>query len=131
MKLSLSDAASRAGVSKATLWRAVKAGKISAERDGRDYRIDAAELARVYPISAETHAAVSMKHDEAALTGSEIRVLAAENTLLRERVAELAADKEDLRRRLDAAEAERRTLLQIADQRARPGWFARLVGRGG
>lgn len=49
-QFSLSEAAKVAGVSKSTIFRAVKTGKISAERDGSEYRIDASELFRVFPV---------------------------------------------------------------------------------
>lgn len=47
--LSMSEAATRTGLSKSTIHRAIKGGKLSAERqeDGA-YEIDAAELFRVY-----------------------------------------------------------------------------------
>lgn len=49
MKLSLGQAAKEAGVSKATISRAVKTGKLSANKAGNQYEIDPAELFRVYP----------------------------------------------------------------------------------
>ena len=50
MMLSLSQSAKRVGVSKATIHRAIKSGKLSAVRnDDGSYQIDLAELARVYP----------------------------------------------------------------------------------
>lgn len=48
--LSLKQAASRVGKGKSTLQRDIKAGRLSAPRDDRGrYKIDPAELARVYP----------------------------------------------------------------------------------
>ena len=48
--LSLREAAKEAAVSKSTILRAVKAGRLSAARtDDGGYRIDPAELCRVYP----------------------------------------------------------------------------------
>lgn len=47
--LSMSSAATQAGVSKATIHRAIKSGKLSAaRRDDGSYEIDPAELFRVY-----------------------------------------------------------------------------------
>src|SRR5215210_7248858 len=50
MKLSLRTAAAQAGVSKTTIIRAIRSGRLSAPRndDGR-WAIDPAELFRVYP----------------------------------------------------------------------------------
>ena len=55
MTLSLSAAARQVGKSKTTLTRAIKSGRISAERheDGT-YTIDPAELARVYGLRPDT-----------------------------------------------------------------------------
>ena len=48
---SLSEAAKVAGQSKSTIWRAVKAGRVSATKtDTGDYPIDPAELHRVFPL---------------------------------------------------------------------------------
>lgn len=49
MKLSLGQAAKETGVSKATISRALKSGKLSGEKDGNQYKIDPAELFRVFP----------------------------------------------------------------------------------
>lgn len=48
-QFSLSEAAKASGVSKSTIFRAVKTGKLSASRDGSEYRIDASELFRAFP----------------------------------------------------------------------------------
>src|SRR3954447_24895228 len=53
MKLSLRSAAVQAGVSKTTIVRAIRAGRLSAPRnDDGGYAIDPAELFRVYPPEA-------------------------------------------------------------------------------
>jgi excisionase family DNA binding protein len=47
---SLREAAEQAGTSKSTIWRAIKAGRLSAARtDDGGFAIDAAELFRVFP----------------------------------------------------------------------------------
>ena len=49
--LSLREAAEQAGVSKSTIFRAIKAGRLSAPRnDDGGFAIDPAELHRVYPL---------------------------------------------------------------------------------
>jgi excisionase family DNA binding protein len=59
---SLSQAAKHAGVSKATIHRAIKSGKISAARPGHgSYKIDPAELSRVYTITVGDGAAEPMR----------------------------------------------------------------------
>jgi hypothetical protein len=53
MKLSLRTAAAQAGVSKTTIIRAIRSGRLSAPRnDDGGYAIDPAELFRVYPPGA-------------------------------------------------------------------------------
>src|SRR3954451_20637242 len=48
--LSLREAAEQTGVSKSTVFRAIRAGKLSAGRDeGGNFEIDPAELFRVFP----------------------------------------------------------------------------------
>jgi hypothetical protein len=51
--LSLSEAAKTAGVSKSTIWRACKVGRVSFNRtDTGEFQIVAAELHRVFPFHA-------------------------------------------------------------------------------
>jgi excisionase family DNA binding protein len=51
--LSLREAAEQTGVSKSTIFRAIKAGRMSAPRnDDGEFQIDPAELFRVYPPKA-------------------------------------------------------------------------------
>jgi excisionase family DNA binding protein len=53
--LTLREAAEQAGVSKATLTRAVKAGRLpAAQLDGRSYRIHPDDLFRAYPAVGRT-----------------------------------------------------------------------------
>ncbi len=116
----LGTAAKATGVSKPTLARAIKSGKISATRkpDGA-YSIEPAELHRVYPPVTPDSGT-----EPGAMVAREIPVetvaLRRENELLREVVA-------DLRRRLDAeAEERRRLTLMLTDQRP---WWRRWWGR--
>lgn len=55
MEHTLAEAAKVAGLNKSTLFRAIKAGRLSARRlDDGSYRIDASELARVYELQRAT-----------------------------------------------------------------------------
>jgi excisionase family DNA binding protein len=124
----LGQAAKSVGRSKPTLAKAIKTGRLSAVRaDDGSYRIDPAELHRVYPITGEP-AGTMQRSDtppvETAIPGE----LEGLRNLLTERdrlVAEQASEIRDLRARLDASEAERRaTQVQLTailtDQRAIP-----------
>ena len=53
--LSLSEAAKLSGQSKSAIWRAVNSGRLTATRTFTgDYRIDPAELHRVFPLKRPT-----------------------------------------------------------------------------
>lgn len=117
MKHTLGQAAKAVGKSKATIHRDIKSGKLSADRqeDG-SYRIDAAELFRVYPPAPPR--GVSETPDETASetirnpqeTG-ETKALEAELRLLRERLAEKDELVADLRQ-------ERDRLLRVVEEQA-------------
>jgi len=132
----LGEAAKQVQVSKPTLSKAVKDGRLSAEKqpDG-SYRIQPAELFRAYP---QRNGSTGTNFDERK-TGNDNRLVSGELSRLREQLAMLSAERErerqqltgqieDLRHRLDAeAEArriegeERRKLTAIlTDQSAKP-----------
>jgi excisionase family DNA binding protein len=135
MFISLGEAARRTGLSKATVQRAIKSGKLSAASVNSDgsYNIDPAELARVYELKPrDGFADPSMKQLE---TPTESGGLQVEVAVLRERLSaigrereeaerryQLAADQiEDLRRRLDGEAEERRKLTALlTDQSRKP-----------
>ena len=132
MEHTLADAAKVAGLNKSTLFRAIKAGRLSARRlDDGSYRIDASELARVYDpqhvprndSNAEqqraTASGASAIPPMTEVSGTELAVLRSKVTMLedqlarerelrdRERETILETTKEtveDLRRRLDKSE---------------------------
>ena len=158
MEYSLMQAAERAGLSKATIHRAVRSGRLSARRDtGGAYRIDASELARVYPETLQEMAYEAVRnHPETVETMAvmqervrslEVQLADAHETGRRER--ETSRDSiADLRRRLDRAE-ERVLALSPPSQppmpaaavvepvipaslmpsKPPPGFLARLLGR--
>lgn len=118
--LSLREAAEQAGVSKSTVFRAIRAGRLSAPRDDDgNFAIDTSELFRVYPpksgedvppVRAANH---PKGQDASAPDTTELRIRNAEleaqlNALKqiveneRERAAELKQDRDTWR-----AQAER------------------------
>jgi hypothetical protein len=134
MIFTLRTAAVHTRTSKSTILRAIKSGRLSANRleDG-SYEIDAAELVRVYPAervkqrdtgAMEHHAPASDAVAQAAATAT----LEAQLEGLREIVRRADAATEELRQDRDKwrgmAEAQQR---QLTDQRPRP-WWQRLVG---
>jgi excisionase family DNA binding protein len=132
----LGAAAKATGVAKSTIYRAIKAGRISASRsETGDWSIDPAELHRVFPPVA-TGDAVAVERDATPDTGR----LDAEITNLREMGALLRAQLEDTRRDRDTwrdqadawrdqAQASQR-LLTDARPPSAPSrrWWQRLAG---
>lgn len=117
MKYSASQAAKATEKSVPTITRAIKSGRISAEKtDAGGYLIDPAELHRVFP-------PVTGKGNETptsleAETPNETRALQAEIEGLRERIADKDDTISDLRRRLDRETDERlRMTALLTDQR--------------
>jgi transposase-like protein len=125
VRLSISEAARRAGVQRQTLYRKIKSGAISTVQgeDGQPL-IDLSELARLFPAVVTSAAPPVTAPDSPA------------DSLLQ-------AEIKHLRERLDAAERDRdawrdqaRQLARLAppagaEQAPRPGWWQRLTRRGG
>jgi excisionase family DNA binding protein len=153
MHYTLGEAAKRTGLSKPTIQRAIKSGKLSALRneDG-SYSIDPAEVERVYgPLHVSSNDTVNVTDDVTAVSSNETGGLEAEIQHLRERLSSLALERdrervqltdqiEDLRRRLDTEAEERRKLTAVltdqrqklaAEPQRRPGLFRRLFGKRG
>lgn len=112
--LSLREAAEQCGVSKSTVFRAIRAGRLSAPRnDLGEFEIDPAELFRVYPPkTAESDACADARdvpaHAETHSAGREAP----------------DPDTVELRIRNAALEAELRGLREMAEElrRARDQW---------
>ena len=70
-KVTTVEAADMAGVSRSTIWRACKSGRLSAERAGKDFLVEMSELERVFPLklasSHETSHPVVVKPSETNL----------------------------------------------------------------
>ncbi len=128
MRYSIMQAARAVGRNRTTILRAIKSGKLSAQLIDDAYRIDPAELHRVYPVVAAQDANASQSinahrdehHHAQAL---ELAALRAENVLLRESL-------DDARRRLDTETEERRRLTHVLeDMRAQTAPGARRERR--
>lgn len=133
--LSLREAATAAGVSKSTIQRAIKSGRLSASRtDDGGYAIDPAELHRVYPArntddAARTDAA---GQDATSPAPAATAMLEAELASLRELLRRADREADDLRADRDAwraqAENASATVKMLTDQRAPRSWWRRLTG---
>lgn len=146
--LSLRDAAEQAGVSKSTIFRAIKAGRLSAPRtDDGGFAIDPAELFRVYPAKAGAVASERAEQRGAgqdatpsatAGTGAvapdvaaKLAAMEAELSGLRDMVAELRSSRDAWQAQTDKAmDAARAATLALSDHRQRDGrsWWRRLAG---
>ena len=140
--LTMGQAAKEAGVSKATLSRAIKSGKISANKnDNGGWDIDPAELFRVYPVTAATgsgngamkrNATPAPAPDETPETAvsmarleTEVHGLKAQMELMREQLDDMKIQREKWQ---DQAQSAQRLLTDMRPERR--GWFGlgRKVG---
>jgi len=150
MSYTLGTAARATGLSKSTIHRAIKAGRVSAGRsDTGDYAIDPAELHRVFPPVNTAAARSGNGSTGRAGTPPEEAELALKNARLEAEIAASALVAELLRRQLDETrqdlnhwrgQAQRLVALPpptpasvpMVDFHAMPtrgGFVARLFGR--
>lgn len=149
MSYTLGEAAKAIGLSKPTLSRAIKNGKLTAKKleDG-SYRIDPSELERWNEANGHRNATKTQTKtlDETHETPNRNSVLQAQVDALRQQLEAVGMERdrergqlvdqiEDLRTRLTKADEERTRLTAIlTDQREKPveqhrkGFWARLVG---
>lgn len=125
MGITLREASEKVGVTRQTLMKAIKTGRVSAEKsDNGEWRIEPVELFRVWPPVNEVQQPLQV-----GLTSSDTPGLQAENRLLREQVAELREERNAWR--------EQAQRLALTDQRAtpqpspRPGFWSRMFRRQG
>jgi hypothetical protein len=117
--LSLSEAAIAAGIAKSTIWRAVKAGRISATRTVTGtYQVDPAELFRVFPAMPKNG---EMKQPALAMETGAMAALEGQISLLKEVSSLLKEQLEDVRKDRDAwrtqAESSQRLLVDARPRR--------------
>ena len=128
MAYTLGEAAKATGKSKATISKAIKSGRISAEKgDTGAFKIDPSELHRVYPITVEDKRFETPK--ETVVNGEDsglIRELQARLEATQERLADKEAVIADLREDRDRWRQQATTLL--TDQRPK-GFLKRLLNK--
>jgi hypothetical protein len=128
MMLSLQQAADLARVNKSTLFRAIKAGKVSASRDEHgQWRLDPAELSRVYPIAVadvEQQRAMPRKRDRA---DELMAMLQGHLARMGEELERVRGDAQTWR---NAFETERAQRLALTSQQSAPTrwWKWRRAG---
>lgn len=128
--LSMGQAARETGVSKATIHRAIKSGRLSALRqDDGSYQIDPAELFRVYG-AAKPVQVVDVRQDATPMQPPPPSLVHE----LQARVALLELELSSEKRRAEVAETDRNRWHAQAERLALPapakaGLLARLFGR--
>ena len=124
----LGTAATAAGLSKSTIHRAIKAGRISATKnDTGDWSIDPAELHRVFPpvtdepVPLERDATPKLEAMVAKLE-AEITALKGVSDLLRSQLVDVRTDRDAWR------EQAARLALPAPEVEPRLPWWKRLAG---
>jgi excisionase family DNA binding protein len=128
MVYTLGEAAKATGMSKATISKAIKNGRISAAKDETGtFRIDPSELHRVYPptVSSEQEETPKTTPTKADIDGT-IRELQARLEAAQERLSDKDTVIADLREDRDRWRQQATALLE--DQRPK-GFLRKLLGR--
>jgi hypothetical protein len=115
MGYTLGQAAKAVGMSKTSILRSIKAGRISAGRDEfGQWAIEPCELHRVYPPLADDTGTGSVTGGETALAEASTRA-----TLAEARLSDVKSMLDDIREQRDRwqQQAERLAALAITDQR--------------
>ena len=124
MSYTLGQAAKAVGMSKTSILRSIKAGRISAGRDEfGQWAIEPCELHRVYPPLADD-AGTGNGTEERGVTGGETALAEASTraTLAEARLSDFKSMLDDIREQRDRwqQQAERLAALAITDQRKEP-----------
>lgn len=128
MVYTLGEAAKATGMSKATISKAIKNGRISASKDETGtFKIDPSELHRVYPptVSSEQKETPTNTPAKADIDGT-IRALQARLEAAQERLSDKDTVIADLREDRDRWRQQATALLE--DQRPK-GFLRKLLGR--
>ena len=119
MGITLKEASERVGVTRQTLMKAIKNGRISAEKSEKgEWRVEPIELFRVWPPVNGVQQPI-----QPILTDGDTITLQAENRLLRAQLDEIREERNAWR--------EQAQRLALTDQRqtAQRGLWSRLRGR--
>ena len=135
MKLTLNQAAKECGRAKSTISKALKSGKLSyVEKTDAGYRIDPAELFRVFPPQKPSDHSLPVgnppKSEQKTSVATiemaiELGQLRAETEHLRQEAATLRSERDDWKQQAQTLLLER----PIKAEKTPVGWFDRLLGR--
>jgi hypothetical protein len=102
--LTLGQAAKETGLSKPSISKAIKTGRLSAVKtENGEYQIDPVELFRVYPVTSKPKTDILQEETLSLPNG-----LQAALDAMRELLGQVEGERDDLRRRLDEEAADRR-----------------------
>jgi hypothetical protein len=128
--MTISEAAKWTGKDRSTLFKAIKAGRISAKKDeDGQWWIDPAELERVYPPARNFTRERTGQIQQQAL-GGELAALQQVITLLERQLEDVRRDRDHWRTQ---AESQTRLLSHLSAtpaEPARPHWWRRLTRKG-
>lgn len=132
MKYTAGQAAKATGISKATITRALKSGKISGVKDDNGaWIIDPAELHRVFPpVTDEPPETHIMQQSTTPEKPNETVALERENQILREALAEARQERDrwhQIVERLSIAPP----LSALSQPKPATGFWSRLLGKSG
>ena len=128
------QAAKAAGVSKSTISKALKSGKLSyVEKTSAGYKIDPAELFRVYPANGVGNGEVEPleTQGETAVNPTKTNALQKEVEVLREMIEELKSERDYARDQASEWKeqaAKVTALLEGTTTANRKGFWARVFG---
>lgn len=130
MKLSLSQAAKHYGISKGTLSKAIKSGKISATKEANGtFSIDPSEIDRVYGdrVKKRVEETGEQPHKVNAETAFEIKAMELELKAAQEKNRLLEDQLQDARKDRDEWRTQARSLIE--DKSERPSALDRFFGK--
>ena len=127
MQMNIQQAAKAVGVARSTLYRDIQEGKVSVGKNGRGKPyVDVAELERAYGSVTlpDTYENVRKGQSDTTKKDKKDSDLQREQSLLREQIALLKEERDDLRQRLNEETEERRMIQAkltglLTDQRAK------------
>ena len=121
MKLTLSEAARQAGMSKSTLSRLVKKGRITAEKqENGEFRIDPSELDRLAELRSSVRSVQRVKTGTDAVLQREIDLLH-EMLLDKERtIQDLRTERDDWKKQAQQAQQAQMLVLAAGEKKEEP-----------
>ena len=127
--LTLGQASKETGVSKPTLSKALKSGKVSyIEKTKAGYKIDPSELFRVYPRKPEN--ITDYEQLDTPSYGLDNRVLQGRLETQEKLMSRLEDEIDDLRKQRDKWEAQANSQTRLLENHSTHlGWFDRILGR--